>query len=80
MKCLLKVYNLSSKNMCEKLVGWKSLPKVEYSGKLVLDTCPKLRPGPVNLDSLFLIPALIPFYPTSSNFIIAVIYHVTHVF
>ena len=25
MKRLLKVYNLSSKNMCEKLVGWKSL-------------------------------------------------------
>ena len=25
MKHLLKVYNLSSKNMCEKLVGWKSL-------------------------------------------------------
>ena len=25
MKHLLKVYNLSSNNMCEKLVGWKSL-------------------------------------------------------
>ena len=25
VKRLLKVYNLSSKNMCEKLVGWKSL-------------------------------------------------------
>ena len=25
MKHLLKVCNLSSKNMCEKLVGWKSL-------------------------------------------------------
>ena len=27
VKRLLKVYNLSSKNMCEKLVGWKSLLK-----------------------------------------------------
>ena len=25
MKRLLKVYNLSSKNMCEKMVGWKLL-------------------------------------------------------
>ena len=25
VKRLLKVYKVSSKNMCEKLVGWKSL-------------------------------------------------------
>ena len=30
MKRLLKVHNLSSKNMCEKLVGWKSLVRVTW--------------------------------------------------
>ena len=36
MKHLLKVCNLSSNNMCEKLVGWKSLLIVDMKERCVM--------------------------------------------
>ena len=48
MKRLLKVYNLSSKNMCEKLVGWKSLLK----GLIKADLCTNFGRNPMNIHGV----------------------------
>ena len=50
VKRLLKVYNLSSKNMCEKLVGWKSLLKVSHSPITNYDT---LQRNPLHRYDIF---------------------------